>query len=88
MTENVERVPADTLRSFCIEALEKLNVPREDAQIVANVLVEADLRGIDSHGVARMSRYVTGIQQGMMKPRANPKVVHETPCTEIGRAHV
>lgn len=81
MTENVERVPADTLRSFCIEALEKLNVPREDAQIVANVLVEADLRGIDSHGVARMSRYVSGIQQGMMKPRANPKVVHETPST-------
>ena len=81
MTENNERVPADTLRSFCIEALEKLNVPREDAQIVANVLVEADLRGIDSHGVARMSRYVTGIQQGMMKPRANPRVVHETPCT-------
>ena len=81
MTENVERVPANTLKSFCTEALEKLNVPREDARIVANVLVEADLRGIDSHGVARMSRYVSGIQQGMMKSRANPKVVHETPCT-------
>ena len=81
MTENSERVPADTLKSFCTEALEKLNVPREDARIVANVLVEADLRGIDSHGVARMSRYVSGIRQGMMKPRANPRVVHETPCT-------
>jgi L-2-hydroxycarboxylate dehydrogenase (NAD+) len=81
LTENIEHVSVDTLKSFCTEALEKLNVPCEDARIVANVLVEADLRGIDSHGVARMSRYVTGIQQGMMKPRANPKVVHETPCT-------
>ncbi len=81
MTENVERLPADTLKSFCTEALEKLNVPREDAKVVADVLVEADLRGIDSHGVARMSRYVTGIQQGIMRPKAIPKVVQETPCT-------
>ena len=76
-----ERVPADKLKSFCTEALERLGVPHEDAQTTANVLVEADLRGIDSHGVARMSRYVTGIQQGMMRPKAKPKLVHETPCT-------
>jgi L-2-hydroxycarboxylate dehydrogenase (NAD+) len=78
MTENIERVSAETLKSFCTEALERLNVPHEDAQVVAKVLVEADLRGIDSHGVARMSRYVTGIQQGMMRPNAKPKTVHET----------
>lgn len=81
MTEKDERISADALRSFCREALERLEVPNEDARITANVLVEADLRGIDSHGVARMSRYVSGIQQGMMKPKATPRVVHETPCT-------
>jgi L-2-hydroxycarboxylate dehydrogenase (NAD+) len=81
LTESVERIPADRLKSFCAEALEKLGVSKEDASIVADVLVEADLRGIDSHGVARMSRYVSGIQHGMMKPKANPRVVHETPCT-------
>lgn len=81
MTENNERVPADSLKSFCIEALEKLEVPEEDAKIVADVLVEADLRGIDSHGVARMGRYVLGIQHGMMRPKAKPRVVHETPST-------
>ena len=54
---------------------------RYDARIAADVLVEADLRGIDSHGVARMSRYVSGIQGGMMRPKATPRVVHETPCT-------
>ena len=81
MTESVERVPVSTLKSFCVEALEKLGVSKEDASIVADVLVEADLRGIDSHGVARMSRYVSGIQHGMMKPKASPRVAHETPCT-------
>jgi len=81
LTEKTERIPPDALRSFCTQALEKLGAPKEDAEITAKVLVEADLRGIDSHGVARMSRYVTGIQQGMMKPKANPRVVHQTPST-------
>jgi len=75
------RFEAEKLRTFCTDALERLGVTREDAQITANVLVEADLRGIDSHGVARMSRYVSGIQQGMMRPKANSKVVHETSVT-------
>jgi len=81
MSDSNERVAAGTLKSFCSEVLERLDVPSEDAQITAKVLVEADLRGIDSHGVARLSRYVSGIQQGMMKPRPTPKVVHETPVT-------
>jgi LDH2 family malate/lactate/ureidoglycolate dehydrogenase len=81
MIQADKRVAVDRLKSFCAEALRRLKVPNEDARITADVLVEADLRGIDSHGVARMSRYVTGIQQGMMKPQASPKVVHETPCT-------
>lgn len=81
MAEETVRVPAEALKSFCSEILEHLGVSREDADITAKVLVEADLRGIDSHGVARMSRYVAGIQSGMMRPKANSKVVHETPCT-------
>jgi LDH2 family malate/lactate/ureidoglycolate dehydrogenase len=81
MVESNERFDAEKLRSFCARVLERLEVPHEDARITADVLVTADLRGIDSHGVARMSRYVSGIQQGMMRPKANPRVVHETLCT-------
>lgn len=81
LTEKGECLPAERLKSFCTEALEKLGVPKRDAKITADVLVEADLRGIDSHGVARMSRYVSGIQQGIMKATANSRVIHETPCT-------
>jgi LDH2 family malate/lactate/ureidoglycolate dehydrogenase len=81
MSEDVLHVSSEKLRSFCAEALEKQGVSAQDAQITARVLVEADLRGIASHGVARMSRYVTGIQQEMMRPKASAKVVHETPVT-------
>ena len=81
MVESDELFDAEKLKMFCTEALERLEVPREDAKITADVLVTADLRGIDSHGVARMSRYVSGIQQGMMRPKANSRVVHETSST-------
>ncbi len=81
MVESFERFPAEVLRSFCMEALERLSVPQEDAKLTADVLVEADLRGIDSHGVARMSRYVSGLQQGMMRPKPNPRIVRETGST-------
>lgn len=78
MKETTERVSAEELRAFCTEVLERLRVPHGDAQVTAEVLVEADLRGIDSHGVARMGRYVSGIQQGMMRPNAKPRLIHET----------
>lgn len=81
MSGDAVRIDVEPLKSFCAEALERLGVSAEDARVAADVLVQADLRGIDSHGMARLSRYVTGIQQGMMKPRPNPKVVRETPVT-------
>lgn len=56
MIDDQERFPVDKVRAFCVEALERLEVLNEDAQITARVLLEADLRGIESHGVARMSR--------------------------------
>ncbi|MDH5483517.1 MAG: Ldh family oxidoreductase [Candidatus Bathyarchaeota archaeon] len=78
MTKANRHFSADTLKVFCSEALERLGVSHENAQITANVLVEADLRGIESHGVARLRRYVSGIQQGIMQPKANPKLIEET----------
>jgi len=62
---------------------QKLGIPEEDARITADVLVAADLRGVDSHGVARLRRYVNGLRDGMML--ANPKieVMTETPVTAM-----
>ncbi|HJX39475.1 MAG TPA: Ldh family oxidoreductase, partial [Anaerolineae bacterium] len=75
------RVSHMVLTEFVATALAKLGVPQEDARVTAEVLVSADLRGIDSHGVARARRYVEGLRDGVMNPRPEIKVAHETPVT-------
>jgi len=77
------RVIAGPLESFCVRVFEKLDVPTEDAKTTAKNLVSADLRGISSHGVARLRRYVKGIQDGVMLPRPDTKLLHETPATAL-----
>ncbi len=77
------RVPADKLKDFVIKVLEKLDVPHEDAEITADILVRADLRGIESHGVARLRRYVDGIKNGVVKTKPNIRIVLETPVSAL-----
>jgi len=69
------------LKAFCVRVLTRLDVPMSDAQIVADNLVTADLRGINSHGVARLRRYVKGISDGMMRVHPQVKTLVETPST-------
>src|SRR2546428_88706 len=71
------------LRLFCEGVLKKLGVPAEDARITTDVLVVADLRGIESHGVARLGRYVSGLKEGFMKPTEQSRVVKETKATAL-----
>jgi L-2-hydroxycarboxylate dehydrogenase (NAD+) len=71
------------LKEFVAQLLAKLDVPVSDAGVTADVLVSADLRGIDSHGVARTRRYVQGLRDGVMVAGADIKVVHETPVTAL-----
>jgi L-2-hydroxycarboxylate dehydrogenase (NAD+) len=78
------RVPAEGLRDFCQRAFQSLDVSERDAWIAADVLVEADLRGIDSHGVARLRRlYVNRIRDGRIVTRPQMRVVAETPTTAV-----
>jgi L-2-hydroxycarboxylate dehydrogenase (NAD+) len=77
------KVWADPLRDFCARVFEKMDVPADDAAVTADVLVAANLRGINSHGVARLKRYVDGLRDGVMLARPNIEVVHETPCTAL-----
>jgi LDH2 family malate/lactate/ureidoglycolate dehydrogenase len=72
---------ADDLMDFCVRVFETMDVSGEDARITADVLVQANLRGIDSHGVARLARYVNGLRDGVMVAQPEEKVVVETPTT-------
>ncbi|MDI6788974.1 MAG: Ldh family oxidoreductase [Planctomycetota bacterium] len=82
VTEDKEIViAADSLRRFVRDVFVKLGVPPDDAYITADVLVRADLRGIESHGVARLGRYVNRIKEGLIAPVAHIKIAKETPST-------
>lgn len=82
-TDGFVPVNPEQLREFATKVFIALDVPEEDAQVTSDVLVSADLRGIDSHGVARLRRYVQGIRDGVMVPRPKIDVVHESASTAL-----
>jgi len=72
------------LRAFVRAVLVKLGVSEADAEVVAEVLVAADLRGIESHGVARLgSYYVSRLRAGTLVASPAVTVVRETPTTIV-----
>jgi len=76
------RVDAATLRSLVSSIFERCGVAQDDAELGADVLVTADLRGVDSHGVSNMLRnYVAGYQRGAINPKPNIKVIQERRAT-------
>jgi L-2-hydroxycarboxylate dehydrogenase (NAD+) len=73
------RVNGDQLRDWVTEIFVSCNLRAEDAAIAADILVESDLRGIDSHGVPRLvGLYVTRLESGAINPQAQLQVVSET----------
>ena len=62
-------VPFDKLERFMKEALMGAGVPKADAEIIADVLIESDKRGIDSHGIGRLKPiYIDRIDIVIIKP--------------------
>ena len=72
---------AQQLREFTQNVFLKMGCPEADAKLAADVLLRSDLRGIDSHGVARLSGYVRLWEKERINATPNIKVVHETPTT-------
>ena len=81
-TDEAVLVQSADLKSTVASIFEKLGVPPADAQLGADVLVLADLRGVDTHGVSNMLQsYVEGYQSGRINPRPDWKIIRETPST-------
>ncbi len=71
-----------TLKNFVANVLVHVDVAPADAAVVADVLVTSDLRGIESHGVARLeSYYVSRLRNGKMEPKPTVATVRETPSS-------
>ncbi len=73
----------DQLHSFTFRLLGKIGCPEDQAKTAADVLVSADLRGVDSHGVARLSGYVRLWEKGRINLTPEIKIIHETPSTAV-----
>jgi LDH2 family malate/lactate/ureidoglycolate dehydrogenase len=72
---------AGSLQAFCEEVFRSCGMAREDASILADSLVQANLRGVDSHGVARVGIYVKRLKMGLVNPNPNVEVVQESAAT-------
>ncbi|MEP7251405.1 MAG: Ldh family oxidoreductase [Ginsengibacter sp.] len=73
----------EVLYSFVKKIFLKMGCPDEDAETASVVLLSADLRGVDSHGIARLSGYVRLWEAGRINAKPSMKVVHETLSTAV-----
>lgn len=88
MTDNRPFVPWDLMNSFLIDAFVGYGVPADDAAICADVLLESDRRGIESHGCNRFKPiYIDRIVKGTLLPQTNIEIIKETPTTVVMDAH-
>lgn len=88
MTETRPYVSWKLMGDFMRAVFVKLGVPEEDAKICAEVLMESDRRGIESHGCNRFKPiYVDRIQQGILNPVTEFEIVRETPTTAVVDGH-
>ena len=75
--------PYAPLHEFSKQVFLSIGCSETHADTAATVLLSADLRGVDSHGVARLSGYVRLWEKGRINPTPNLQVVHETPGTAV-----
>ena len=83
---DMRRVNQLKLTRLVARSFEKLGVPADDAEIAAKVLVAADLRGVDTHGVIRFNPhgwYVKWLTEGSMTVRPNLRVISESASTAL-----
>jgi L-2-hydroxycarboxylate dehydrogenase (NAD+) len=77
----------EELLSYTKKILKKLGYPEKQAEVTAWILVEADARGVNSHGVGRLEFYESNIKNGFNIPNAEPEIVYETPLSVVVDGH-
>jgi L-2-hydroxycarboxylate dehydrogenase (NAD+) len=86
-------VPVETAKTLMTEVFKKLGVPEADAVICSDVLIESDLRGIESHGIGRLKMYYDRIKMGVQNPVTVIDVITDKAATAVwdgnhGMGHV
>ncbi|MGI5837220.1 MAG: Ldh family oxidoreductase, partial [Chloroflexota bacterium] len=81
MEDTGKRFNPAQLSAFCVAVLEKAEVPKEHAQMVADNLLSSNLRGVDTHGVTRLPIYVERVRQGLINGKAAGAIISESETT-------
>lgn len=83
----MRRVYFEDLKKFCNQVYWKVGVPEEEAEIIADLLTRADLRGVETHGVTRLPIYIQRIQKGYVRATCKMTKVKEKGPTAFLEAH-
>lgn len=87
MANELAYLSLDSLRSFIKDVFIKAGVPEEDAEISAEVIIESDIRGIESHGIGRLNYYYQRLLSGQHQPVSQFEIVKESPTTAVVDGH-
>lgn len=74
---------SEKVRKFTEKIFKAIGCSSKDARLAADVLINADLRGVDSHGVARLAGYIRLYDHGRLNPAPQIKIIHQTPSTAV-----
>lgn len=86
--DNIVYLDFDFLEQFMQDVFQGLGVPAEEARVCASVLITADKRGIDSHGIGRLKPiYYDRIRQGILHPATPLEIVRSGPTTAVVDGH-
>lgn len=77
------RIDAKEEKTFLKQVLAAYHFSEEDGEFLADTLVDADLRGISSHGIQRITWYTNMIKDGTIVPTNKPKVLRDTPTSML-----
>ncbi len=81
------RVDEESLKSFIVQAFERIGIDGNNAAEAAEIMVEADLRGIDSHGARKLEGRVNAMEKGTLVATAEPELVTETGAVAVFDGH-
>jgi LDH2 family malate/lactate/ureidoglycolate dehydrogenase len=81
------QIEVEKARRFCRILFESYGFTPDESETITDVLIRADLFGIESHGVQRLVRYHAEIGSGQVDARAKSEIVHETPVSAVIDAH-
>ena len=83
MNDHVKNVDVDLLYHFMQDVFIGVGLPAEDAKISADILIQSDLFGIESHGIGRLKMYYDRLKNGQHLPVTRFEIVREAPATAV-----